>query len=47
MQSTTVQLFHDHVLVKAAGTLKPTPWHTDGPYYFCERKKDLKFLGSS
>ena len=23
MQSKTVQLFHDHVLVKAAGTLKP------------------------
>ena len=43
MQSTTVQLFHDHVLVKAAGTLKPTPWHTDGPYYFVKGKKTLSF----
>ena len=45
MQSTTVQLFHDHVLVKAAGTLKPTPWHTDGPYYFVKGKKTLSFWG--
>ena len=43
MQSTTVQLFHDHVLVKAAGTLKPTPWHTDGPYYFVKGKKTISF----
>ena len=43
MQSATVQLFHDHVLVKAAGTLKPTPWHTDGPYYFVKGKKTLSF----
>ena len=43
MQSKTVQLFHDHVLVKAAGTLKPTPWHTDGPYYFVKGKKTLSF----
>ena len=43
MRSKTVQLFHDHVLVKAAGTLKPTPWHTDGPYYFVKGKKTLSF----
>ena len=43
MRSTTVQLFHDHVLVKAAGTLKPTPWHTDGSYYFVKGKKTLSF----
>ena len=43
MQSKTVQLFHDHVFVKAAGTLKPTPWHTDGPYYFVKGKKTLSF----
>ncbi len=43
MQSTTVQMFHDHVLVKAAGTLKPTPWHTDGPYYFVKGKKTISF----
>ena len=36
MQSDTVQLFHDHVLVKDAGTATPTPWHSDSPYYFVE-----------
>ncbi|MEM9585394.1 MAG: phytanoyl-CoA dioxygenase family protein [Pseudomonadota bacterium] len=34
MGSQTTQLFHDHVLVKEPGTSKPTPWHSDGPYYF-------------
>ncbi|MEL6607448.1 MAG: phytanoyl-CoA dioxygenase family protein [Pseudomonadota bacterium] len=34
MGSQTVQVFHDHVLVKEPGTSKPTPWHQDGPYYF-------------
>ncbi len=36
MGSATAQLFHDHVLVKEAGTAKPTPWHQDAPYYFVE-----------
>lgn len=36
MQSDTAQFFHDHVLVKEAGTPKPTPWHQDAPYYFVE-----------
>ena len=36
MCSSTAQLFHDHVLVKEAGTPKPTPWHQDAPYYFVE-----------
>jgi len=31
--STTVRLFHDHVLVKEAGTRQRTPWHQDLPYY--------------
>lgn len=34
MQSDTAQIYHDHVLVKDAGTPTPTPWHQDGPYYF-------------
>ena len=34
MGSRSVQMFHDHVLVKEPGTSKPTPWHQDGPYYF-------------
>lgn len=33
MQSSTVRLFHDHVLVKEPGTQQPTPWHQDQPYY--------------
>ena len=27
------QFFHEHVLVKEAGTVTPTPWHHDDPYY--------------
>ncbi|NRB03533.1 MAG: phytanoyl-CoA dioxygenase family protein, partial [Rhodobacteraceae bacterium] len=36
MQSETVQMFHDHVLVKEPGTSMATPWHSDGPYYFVD-----------
>lgn len=36
MQSTTVQLFHDHVLVKEPGASRHTPWHCDAPYYFVD-----------
>ena len=43
MQSQTVQLFHDHVLVKEPGTSKPTPWHQDGPYYFVEGQQNVSF----
>ncbi|TCL08649.1 ectoine hydroxylase-related dioxygenase (phytanoyl-CoA dioxygenase family) [Shimia isoporae] len=43
MQSQTVQLFHDHVLVKEPGTSMATPWHTDGPYYFVEGSQTLSF----
>ena len=43
MQSQSVQLFHDHVLVKEPGTSKPTPWHTDGPYYFVEGLQTVSF----
>ncbi len=43
MQSSTVQLFHDHVLVKEPGTSKPTPWHQDGPYYFVEGQQNVSF----
>jgi ectoine hydroxylase-related dioxygenase (phytanoyl-CoA dioxygenase family) len=31
--STTVRLYHDHLLVKEAGTRQRTPWHQDLPYY--------------
>jgi ectoine hydroxylase-related dioxygenase (phytanoyl-CoA dioxygenase family) len=43
MGSERVQLFHDHVLVKEPGTAKPTPWHTDGPYYFVEGRQVVSF----
>ena len=43
MQSDRVQLFHDHVLVKEPGTAKPTPWHSDGPYYFVQGRQTVSF----
>lgn len=43
MGSDSVQIFHDHVLVKEPGTSKPTPWHQDGPYYFVEGEQTLSF----
>lgn len=43
MGSQRVQLFHDHVLVKEPGTSKPTPWHSDGPYYFVEGRQTISF----
>ena len=43
MKSKTVQVFHDHVLVKAPGTSKATPWHQDSPYYFVEGKQTISF----
>lgn len=43
MQSRSVQLFHDHVLVKEPGTSKPTPWHSDGPYYFVQGRQTVSF----
>ena len=43
MRSTTVQLFHEHVLVKEPGTDKATPWHQDSPYYFVEGNQTVSF----
>jgi len=43
MRSQTVQMFHDHVLVKEPGTSMATPWHTDGPYYFVEGQQTISF----
>jgi len=33
MQSRSVRLYHDHLLVKEPGTRQRTPWHQDQPYY--------------
>ncbi len=41
MGSHSVQVFHDHVLVKEPGTSKPTPWHQDSPYYFVEGEQTV------
>lgn len=31
--SSTIRLYHDHMLVKEPGTRQRTPWHQDLPYY--------------
>jgi ectoine hydroxylase-related dioxygenase (phytanoyl-CoA dioxygenase family) len=43
MQSQSVQMFHDHVLVKEPGTSMATPWHSDGPYYFVAGRQTVSF----
>lgn len=43
MGSRSVQMFHDHVLVKEPGTSMATPWHQDGPYYFVEGEQTVSF----
>ncbi|MEQ8396258.1 phytanoyl-CoA dioxygenase family protein [Thalassobaculum sp.] len=42
-RSRSVQVFHDHALVKEPGTSKPTPWHQDSPYYFVEGEQTVSF----
>lgn len=41
MGSSTATLYHDHVLVKEAGSPMPSPWHQDHPVYFAEGDKTL------
>ena len=41
MQSRTVRLYHDHVLVKEPGTRQRTPWHQDQPYYNIEGMQNV------
>lgn len=43
MHSETAQFFHEHVLVKEPGTQKPTPWHSDLPYYFVNGRQSISF----
>jgi ectoine hydroxylase-related dioxygenase (phytanoyl-CoA dioxygenase family) len=43
MGSDTVQMFHDHVLVKEPGTAKATPWQQYAPYYFVEGAQMVSF----
>jgi ectoine hydroxylase-related dioxygenase (phytanoyl-CoA dioxygenase family) len=43
MGATTVRLFHDHLLVKEAGTLDRSPWHQDQPYYSIDGRQTVSF----
>ncbi len=43
MQARTVRLFHDHVLVKEAGSQEPSPWHQDQPYYCVDGRQNVSF----
>lgn len=39
IQSDSVRIFHEHVLVKEPGTTQKTPWHHDQPYYCVDGKQ--------
>lgn len=43
MQSETVKLFHEHVLVKEPHTTHYTPWHQDQPYYIADGNQTVSF----
>ena len=43
MQSRTARIYHDHLLVKEAGTRQPTPWHQDQPYYNVDGRQNVSF----
>jgi ectoine hydroxylase-related dioxygenase (phytanoyl-CoA dioxygenase family) len=43
MGTATARLFHDHVLVKDAGSTDPSPWHQDQPYYCLDGRENISF----
>ncbi len=43
MRSRSARFFHDHVLVKQAGTSAVTPWHQDQPYYPVLGRQNVSF----
>ncbi len=43
MRSRTARLYHDHLLVKEAGTRQATPWHQDQPYYNVAGHQNVSF----
>ena len=43
MGSRSVRLFHDHLLVKEAGTRDRSPWHQDQPYYPIDGRQTVSF----
>ena len=43
MGSPTARFYHDHVLVKEAGTRQRTPWHQDLPYFNIDGTQNVSF----
>lgn len=43
MRSASARIYHDHLLVKEAGTQQPTPWHQDQPYYNVAGRQNVSF----
>ena len=43
MGSSSARVYHDHLLVKEAGTRQPTPWHQDQPYYNVSGRQNVSF----
>ena len=43
MQSETVRIYHDHLLVKEPGTKQATPWHQDQPCYNVAGRQNVSF----
>ena len=43
MDSQSVRLYHDHLLVKEPNTHQVTPWHQDQPYYNVAGFKNCSF----
>ena len=41
--SSSIRLYHDHMLTKEAGTRQRTPWHQDQPYYNVEGRQTCSF----
>ncbi len=39
VDSSSMRIFHEHVLVKEPGTARKTPWHHDQPYYCVDGSK--------
>ena len=43
MQSASARIYHDHLLVKEAGTRQSTPWLQDQPYYSVDGRQNVSF----
>ncbi len=39
--SSTIRLYHDHMLTKEPGTKQRTPWHQDQPYYNVDGRRNV------